>query len=623
MSSKLEEERESKRRALREGEWACPDAKCAQINDESRKYCDDCGKPKPKATAKVGKEIGKEMAEKSKGLFAAEDWVCSKCGNVNWARRKTCNVCNAPKLGDLEKRTGYGGGYMDRQDVEYVKRDYNEEFDEFGRKRKKKDVKVDNDREEGEESGSENQEMENNKKEEEDDDDGDEEDLGKYNFDFDSDPELVEKLATKATALVPALVANAHARKVRTKKTMIDEKCTNHRGSETENALAQKVVKEVVENTVGTENGAEVEIGGSGKGRDFESINSTNAQSGGFTGSIDDQSNLVGGSSAPQRTVFDDSTTSSRKSNLFSIEYYQQFFDVETDQVLKRLLNSVIPTHRNYIQDFLQPIPDLWGPFWVSVTLVFAIGIFGNLAQFIENEGSKGSYGSDFRMVTSASTLIFLYVVVVPFLIYGLLWNRKSEIMHPYVDLVCLYGYSLSIFIPVTFLWIIDLNWFRWALILVSVGLSGTVLIRAIWPAVQNDSNKLVSFGTIATIFILHFLLAFTFKEFYFDAMHPKVPKPDQIIIENPTTSGNFSAPVAPPQVNTATGNLTQHLTEKRDSREDVTSTTAKIIEAITNATITPTSSLSSSIVMTNSTSSVIVTTATTSVATPTTVKTK
>jgi hypothetical protein len=39
----------------------------------------------------MGVEIGKNAAEKSKGLFAAEDWQCSKCGNVNWARRGTCN----------------------------------------------------------------------------------------------------------------------------------------------------------------------------------------------------------------------------------------------------------------------------------------------------------------------------------------------------------------------------------------------------------------------------------------------------------------------------------------------------------------------------------------------------
>jgi hypothetical protein len=44
-----------------------------------------------------------------------------RCGNVNWARRHMCNICNAPKLADLEVRTGYGGGYMDREDVRFFK----------------------------------------------------------------------------------------------------------------------------------------------------------------------------------------------------------------------------------------------------------------------------------------------------------------------------------------------------------------------------------------------------------------------------------------------------------------------------------------------------------------------
>ena len=30
----------------------------------------------------------------------------SSCGNVNWARRNQCNVCNAPKYAKAEKRTG-------------------------------------------------------------------------------------------------------------------------------------------------------------------------------------------------------------------------------------------------------------------------------------------------------------------------------------------------------------------------------------------------------------------------------------------------------------------------------------------------------------------------------------
>jgi len=40
-------------------------------------------------------------------------------------------MCNAPKFGEIEERTGYGGGYNERGVVEYIKReDSDDEFDE-------------------------------------------------------------------------------------------------------------------------------------------------------------------------------------------------------------------------------------------------------------------------------------------------------------------------------------------------------------------------------------------------------------------------------------------------------------------------------------------------------------
>lgn len=46
-------------------------------------------------------------------------------------------MCNTPKYAKLEERTGYGGGFNERENVEYIEREESDgEYDEFGRKKK-------------------------------------------------------------------------------------------------------------------------------------------------------------------------------------------------------------------------------------------------------------------------------------------------------------------------------------------------------------------------------------------------------------------------------------------------------------------------------------------------------
>ncbi|OAF70982.1 hypothetical protein A3Q56_01265 [Intoshia linei] len=122
------------------GDWKCPDEDCGNINFSKRLECNRCGKDKPyvQEKKKDGK-VGQKFAIRSNGLFSAEDWQCKGCGNINWAKRNTCNVCNKNRFEKPENRTGIGGGYCERDDnVEYNNHDDTmDTYDEFGLIKKK------------------------------------------------------------------------------------------------------------------------------------------------------------------------------------------------------------------------------------------------------------------------------------------------------------------------------------------------------------------------------------------------------------------------------------------------------------------------------------------------------
>ncbi|TWW69431.1 Protein YIPF2 YIP1 family member 2 [Takifugu flavidus] len=187
--------------------------------------------------------------------------------------------------------------------------------------------------------------------------------------------------------------------------------------------------------------------------------------------------------------------------SFWTFEYYQSFFDVDTVQVLDRVKGSMMPLPgRNFVKHHLRNNPDLY------------VAIGGNLSTFLSERGNPSyHYRPQFHRVSIAAVVIFLYAWLVPVCLWGFLtWRQGAERQiggYSFLETMCVYGYSLFIYIPTSVLWIIPFEWLHWTLIVIAILISGSVLVLTFWPVVRDDT-KVVAMATLATIVLLHTLLA-------------------------------------------------------------------------------------------------------------------
>ena len=130
-----------------------------------------------------------------------------------------------------------------------------------------------------------------------------------------------------------------------------------------------------------------------------------------------------------------------------------------------------------------------------------------------------------------AASAVFGYAWLVPAALYAFLWwvagspSAKTD-SASFLELLCVYGYSLAIYIPVSVLWTIQNSAFQWTLVLAGAGLSGAVLLLAIWPSIK-DHAKNVGFILAVVVIFLHILLACGFMLYFFHVPATSLPEID------------------------------------------------------------------------------------------------
>lgn len=193
-----------------------------------------------------------------------------------------------------------------------------------------------------------------------------------------------------------------------------------------------------------------------------------------------------------------------------SVRYYQPYFDVDTTDVISRVSHSVMYCRRS--ETFMSDIagkPDLYGPFWITTTLVFTVAFCSHMSAWLSSWMYGGNWENDFQSLMNAASLIYGFACAAPLLAYfGL---RQVDVTLGIVTLACLYGYSLAIFIVASLVCLVPSTTAIWMSLLCAAGVSSVFLMRNLAPLVMQQAPESVKTATIC-IGVLQFLFAIILK---------------------------------------------------------------------------------------------------------------
>lgn len=229
----------------------------------------------------------------------------------------------------------------------------------------------------------------------------------------------------------------------------------------------------------------------------------------------------------------------------WTIEFYQQFFDVDTVDVLRRMGNVMLPftppdflLHRDWHHAFggalsgrlaalsstvshkegvQERMPDLYGPIWLSTTLWILIGIIGNAMSKLAHTKSKStdSWSYDFTVATVAAGTVYAYVGLMSLMIWGIMKWKAVPASLP--DVLCLYGYSMFIIILAAILCSFPNTGVQW-FVCIAAGLwSGTYLLANFWQLWKRTLNQMWFTGVVLLVIFFHFLLTCSLKFYFFN----------------------------------------------------------------------------------------------------------
>ncbi|KAL7476710.1 hypothetical protein ACHAW6_002552 [Cyclotella cf. meneghiniana] len=156
--------------------------------------------------------------------------------------------------------------------------------------------------------------------------------------------------------------------------------------------------------------------------------------------------------------------------------------------------------------------PDLYGPVWITMTLVFFVAVTSNISIYVHHSFKSASkleeggvaaekeWDYDINQLLRATWILYSFSFLLPAAFY-VVFRVGGVTALGLVDLICFYGYSLVAYLPVTWVCIVPIQWVQWTLLGIATIFSGMLVVRNIMgpilesaagPSGQGKSGSLI-----------------------------------------------------------------------------------------------------------------------------------
>ncbi|GME89303.1 hypothetical protein B5S28_g2798 [[Candida] boidinii] len=141
--------------------------------------------------------------------------------------------------------------------------------------------------------------------------------------------------------------------------------------------------------------------------------------------------------------------------SIFSLNYYRQFFDLETREFFSNCIHALNPFVKLSDEE-INSVGDLYGAIWITGTVVFLLFFCNSLAdvitEWMKDRGNKAGVNY-FALIISSINLLYGYIFIIPLFLYLILrFYFKVNLLISLVRIISVYGYSNLLWIPAALL---------------------------------------------------------------------------------------------------------------------------------------------------------------------------